>query len=156
VLEWFVIIFYLLAYTVSNFRMPGMINVKRSDGKRSTYCPLLCNWLTNQRTKSMEHSPSLDANKSSASHILHILWNLTVHYRIHNSPPLWATLIPSAPPTLSYSFEVRFNIILPSALKSSKRSLSFRLSNLKFILISVQCYTCQYQFSIWHILPILW
>jgi len=43
---------------------------------------------TDLLTYSMEQSPSLEANKFSASQeILHILWNPKFHYCNHNRPP---------------------------------------------------------------------
>ena len=39
-------------------------------------------------TSSVEHSPSWEANRSSASHeIPSVLWNLKLHYHIHTSLP---------------------------------------------------------------------
>ena len=64
-------------------------------------------------------------------------YNPKVHYRIHNSRPLFypepAESSPSFPP---YFFTSHFNIILPSTPKSSKRSRSFRFPqnyNLKYL-----------------------
>ena len=62
----------------------------------------------------MEHSPSCEANRSSANQKTCILWNPKIHHRIHKSPPplpilsqIYTIHVPS-----SHFSKIYFNIIL--------------------------------------------
>jgi hypothetical protein len=68
-------------------------------------------------------STSLEANSSSASQEIHILWNLKIHDRVHNSVTLAPTLSQINPGhnVPSYFFTTHFNIILLYTLWFSTR-----------------------------------
>ena len=89
-------------------------------------------------TNSMEHIPSWEANRFSASQIPCIVWNPKVHYQSHKSPPPVPVLSQINPVhTLLFHFlKNHFNIILSSIPGSSKWSLSVMFPHQNHI------YTC--------------
>jgi len=77
-------------------------------------CGSLCSF--RHRNSNELHEPSRKANSHSATkEIPRLLWNLKVHYRVHNRPPLDPTLNQMNPVHKSPSLSsIHSNIILSS------------------------------------------
>jgi len=86
----------------------------------------------------MGKSPSRESDSHSASQgILRLLWNPTVHYRLHKSPKLVLILsqmnqIHAFSPCFP---KIHYNIIYPSTRRSSEWSLTFMFSNQNIVCI---------------------
>jgi len=94
---------------------------------------------------SMEHSPSREANRSSASQeITRILWNLEPHCPIYKCPPpvpILSRLDPVHTPT-SHFLKIHLNITYPSRSWSPKWSLTLRIPHRNPVYASPLSHTC--------------
>ena len=85
--------------------------------------------LNDKRDSEQWGSPSLEAKTPPASQqIPRNLWHTKVHRRFHNSPQLVPILSQknSVRVLLQFSFNIHFNITLPSTPRSPQRSLFYR------------------------------
>jgi len=76
--------------------------------------------------------------------ISQLLWNLKVHYHVHNSPSSDPILNQMNPVHIltTYLPKLHLNIKVSSMSRSSKWSLPFRLSDPKFVCISHLLHVC--------------
>ena len=114
--------------------LPGNLVTIRSLCKNMNALPtyyLLTCLITYLLTHSKDHSPSWEANRSSASEeISRILWNLKARCHILKCPPpvpILSQINPVHTPT-SHFLKIHLNINLPSTSGSPKRSHSPQVS----------------------------
>ena len=102
--------------------------------------------LTSLLTYSMEQSPSLEANRFSASQeVPRILWNLKVHYCIHKCPtpvPILSQIDPIHAPTANF-LKILLNIILTfKPVSTNWWALSLRFPHQNTVNVSPLPHTC--------------
>ena len=123
------------------------ISITERNSDTAEKLPILLTYLL---TYSMEHGPSWEANRFSASQdVLHISWNQKVHYRMYKCPPpvpILNQLYQVHTPTPHF-LKTHLNIILPSTPGSLKEEMvsfpqiSPHSSTLVFICV-VLCIVC--------------
>jgi len=103
--------------------------------------------LTYLLTYSMQHSP-WEANRFAASQeILHILWNLKIHYRFHRCPPHFP-ILSHLDPGHTWRFILILSSHLPLRLSVCLFSSGFPTKTLYTPLLSPICSNLWFYFNV--------